>query len=392
MASITNETNGRRTIQFVGTDGKRRSVRLGKVSKRLAEACKLRIEDLVSARKAGMAPSAETTAWLESLDGEIFLRLVAAGLAAGRDRTTLASYIDGYIARRTDTKHSTRTVWRRSRKHLVDFFGEQKLVREISPGEADRFRLYLSERGLAEATVRRTIGIAKQFFHAAVRDKLITENPFADLVAAVKPNKSREYFVTRSEIERVLEATEDPEWRLLIALARYGALRVPSEPLAMTWGDIDLEKKRIRVPSPKTEHHDNGASRLMPLFPELELFINEARDAFRPATIVPDQPVILRYRDSSCNLRTRLLKDIRRVGLEPWPRIWQNMRATRETELVEQFLPHVVSVWVGHRAQTDDGSVMLRAQANLAEFRRKSHQQRRQRGLAACLASATRAF
>ena len=45
MASITNESGGRRTIQFVGSDGKRRSVRLGKVSKRTAEAINARMED-----------------------------------------------------------------------------------------------------------------------------------------------------------------------------------------------------------------------------------------------------------------------------------------------------------------------------------------------------------
>jgi len=37
MASITKQPNGRRTIQFVGPDRKRRSIRLGKVSQRYAE-------------------------------------------------------------------------------------------------------------------------------------------------------------------------------------------------------------------------------------------------------------------------------------------------------------------------------------------------------------------
>ena len=48
MASITREANGRRTVQFVGADGKRRSIRLGKVSQRSAEGVKVRIEALVT--------------------------------------------------------------------------------------------------------------------------------------------------------------------------------------------------------------------------------------------------------------------------------------------------------------------------------------------------------
>ena len=45
MASINNEPNGRRTIQFVGADGKRRSIRLGKVSRRQAESVKVKVEE-----------------------------------------------------------------------------------------------------------------------------------------------------------------------------------------------------------------------------------------------------------------------------------------------------------------------------------------------------------
>ena len=45
-------------------------------------------------------------------------------------------------------------------------------------------RLYLKEQGLADNTVQRRCGIAKQFFHAAVRRRLLAGNPFADLKAA----------------------------------------------------------------------------------------------------------------------------------------------------------------------------------------------------------------
>ena len=43
-----------------------------------------------------------------------------------------------------------------------------------------------------------------------------------------------------------------------------------------------------------------------------------------------------------------MLRDIDAAGLSPWPKLWQNMRASRETELVEQFPAHVVAAWVGH--------------------------------------------
>lgn len=269
MASITHEQNGRRTIQFVAGDQKRRSIRLGKVSQRMADAVKVRVEQLVTASITGHSTDDETARWVAGLDAVMTDKLSAVGLIPKRASSTLAAFIDAYIAGRNSSKASTRTVLGHTRRCLVAHFGENKLLREISPGEADAWRSNLIGNGLADNTVRRRCGIAKQFFRAAVRSRLIDENPFADLVAAVRENKSRFYFVTRKEADRILEHCPDAEWRLIFALCRYGGLRCPSELLALRWGDIDWANERKTVHSAKTEHHDGGDQRIRPLFPEL---------------------------------------------------------------------------------------------------------------------------
>lgn len=48
------------------------------------------------------------------------------------------------------------------------------------------------------------------------------------------------------------------------------------------------------------------------------------------------------------NLRTRFEKIIKRAGVTPWPRLWHNLRASRQTELTEVFPAHVVSAWLGN--------------------------------------------
>ena len=76
-----------------------------------------------------------------------------------------------------------------------------------------------------------------------------------------------------------------------------------------------------------------------------------------------EQPVISRYRNKNCNLRTQLQRILRRAGIEPWIKPFQNLRSTRETELVEQFPVHVVCYWLGnsvdvakaHYLQVTDG-------------------------------------
>jgi integrase len=53
----------------------------------------------------------------------------------------------------------------------------------------------------------------------------------------------------------------------------------------------------------------------------------------------------------SCNLRSELIKLIRRAGLAVWPRVFHNLRSSRETELLETFPVHVVAEWMGHDAK-----------------------------------------
>jgi hypothetical protein len=62
----------------------------------------------------------------------------------------------------------------------------------------------------------------------------------------------------------------------------------------------------------------------------------------------PTEHVVTRYRRSNCNLRTQLERIINRAGLQPWPRMFQNLRATRETELTQGFPLHVVTAWIGN--------------------------------------------
>ena len=56
----------------------------------------------------------------------------------------------------------------------------------------------------------------------------------------------------------------------------------------------------------------------------------------------------MRYRESNTNLRTQFNRIIRRAGHEPWPKLFQNLRSTRETELAEHFPLHVVTAWIGN--------------------------------------------
>ena len=133
----------------------------------------------------------------------------------------------------------------------------------------------------------------------------------------------------------------------MFALSRYGGLRCPSEHLALKWGDVNFEKGRILIHSSKTERHEGKAMRVIPMFPELhdpllEVF-NEAEEG--------TEYVITRYRDLNCNLRTQLNRIIKRAGLSPWPRLFHNLRASRQNELKKEFSIDLVCEWIGNTVE-----------------------------------------
>ena len=67
-------------------------------------------------------------------------------------------------------------------------------------------------------------------------------------------------------------------------------------------------------------------------------------DQAAPGTVY----VINRYRNTNATLRTHLLRIIKRAGLKSWPKLFQNLRATRETELAKKYPIHVVCSWIGN--------------------------------------------
>jgi integrase len=344
MASIAKEPNGRRRILFAAPDGKRKTIRLGKVSQRAAEAIRTKVELLLASQISGCGWDNETARWVADLPDELAHKLAAVALIPGRQKATLASFLDRYIEKRSDVKSGTQTAYGQGRDSLVEFFGAEKDLRSIHQGDAEEFMLFLKEKGYADATVSRRIKHAKQFFSAAVRRRLIASDPFAEVKAGSQENKARFYFVSLGESYQVLDACPNAEWRLIFALGRFGGLRCPSELLALQWPDIDWERDRFTVRSSKTEHHANKASRVVPLFPELRPYLEAVFEEAEPGS----RYVITTYRDTNINLRVRLERIIYRAGLIPWPRLFQNLRSSRETELTERFPVHVVCQWIGN--------------------------------------------
>jgi len=267
-------------------------------------------------------------------------------------------HLQSYLAKRGDVKPSTLSNWRNTQRNLLRFFDPNDPLKSITAGDAKDFERWLrtgearenryastdAEQGLSLNTARKRISHAKQFFEDAVQRELITRNPFKGLKRTVGSNRDRDHFITREDAQRVLDACPNAEWRLIFALCRFGGLRCPSEYRELTWADIDWDRKRIRVTSPKTEAYEGKGEREIPICPELRPHL----EAVWEQAQVGEEYVIPRCRKANVNLSTQLLRIIRKAGLTPWGKVFTNLRASRATELASEHPAHVAAAWLGH--------------------------------------------
>ncbi len=348
MASITTKSNGRREIQFVGLDQKRRTLRLGRVEKKLAETVRSRVEELNAARINGSSVSSFTSQWLRGIGDGLHARLVRCGLCDPRTslspvQISLPKMLADYIDRRDDVKPGTKAIYKQAERHLLRHFGRERSVQSITVAEAGDFRRAM-RKDYSEAYTAKMIIKARTFWHDAVDRKLADANVFAKVTVGSQVNVGRHRFVERSAIDKVVAVCPDPQWKLLLVLSRYVGLRCPSEHLTLRWSDIDFAGGKMTVRSAKTEHHADQGIRVVPIFEEVRPFLQAVFEQREEGA----EFVITRYRQANANLRTQFIRYIRKAGLTPWPRLFHNLRASCQTELVERFPSHVVSQWIGN--------------------------------------------
>lgn len=347
MASIISYSDGLRRIEFSLTKrGQRRCVRLGRVSMKVAESIKAKIEAIVSDKVSNRPHDVDLSKWLSGLDETMLGRLREAGLAegVGLARVTMGDFLKRFFDALAG-KPATRISYGHTRRNLETFFGTTKLLREVSASDADAWRAWLTNNEeLSPATVARRVIAARTMWRKAIRWKLASENPFAGIKAGHQVNESRKMFVTRDVVNAVIDSTSDNEWKLIIALARYGGLRCPSEHFALKWGHVDWNRSRMLIHSVKTEHHEGKGTRWVPIFQELRPILMRAFEQAEPGS----EYVIAKQRLGGMNLRQQFERLIIRAGEKCWPRLFQNLRASLETELMREYDLATVCKWIGN--------------------------------------------
>lgn len=346
MASVYRDSarNGWRAQLYVR--GVRRKLWLGAVSKAAARSVAVHLDALNLARDTGTVPPESTRLWLSSISDRIRNRLAAWGLVGQQEAAkhlprTLGPYLQHYIDSRTDWSFSAKTRMVHVRLRLCERLGADTAIASITAGDAQGFARWIRSTIESCSHSGKTISSARQLFKAAIDDRLIADNPFNGINASQQHDEDREAYIPAADIELMI-AKADPYFAALFAISRYGGLRVPSEPLDLRWEHINWATGRIVLVSHKTK------SRTIPLFPEILPHLRKLYE------LAPDgsECVFDRYRSTAAKVyRDNILRIAKLCGLQPWPKIWMNLRASCRTDLLERFPSHVVDAWMGHSAK-----------------------------------------
>lgn len=335
---------------------------LSSMSEAQAERWKLFVQAIVDRIELGEPFDRRIVEWLSSLTKEQRRKLSDRGLIEpekDEDSTKeilLADYLEEYFsARKMDVKAATWIFYQHTRKRLEEYFCGRS-IESITAIDAKQFRKWLeatnkkektkdseNKKGLSLNTVKRRTGLCRQIFKQAIEDGIISRNPFSGMSTSVRSNKERKHYIDLETFSKVLELAPNAAWRSLLVLARLAAFRVPSEAKALKWEHIAWDVKRISiVESSKTEHLANRQIRIVPLFPEIERELRKLQ-----AESEESEYVFPKLRADS-NLRTTLKKIIRRSGVKPWPKLWQNLRSSGATDFARSVPSHVAASICGH--------------------------------------------
>lgn len=359
-------------VQFEGADGARKTIRLPGFTANQVKTVKRHVRSLNASRIGNLPVEEETARWLSGVSGWLRDKLVENGLVgttAKQPQTKLGEFLREFMQNREGLAKTDNLASGTLKPDyltvacLTDFFGDDKALSDISEGDAFDFYDWLlveggrpikrcgseivirSRKPLYVSTVQKRCSIASKFFRQAARKKLIDENPFDEVPKGDIPATDNEY-VRADDARRVLAQLPDSQWQLLFGLARWGGLRVGSEPRQLQWEHIDWESQKILIHAPKTKRYIGKEKRLMPLFPEL-LPLLRAWQSKSSKTEPYVLPLLIGRTDSS--LRDTMHRAIKTAELPIWANLWRSLRSTRQTELEDQGIPtHVVCNWMGN--------------------------------------------
>jgi len=279
--------------------------------------------------------------------------VASVGLIEAEKRLTVGQFLAAWLKARKESGYAAASLvaWGQITSELTELFGDRPLI-SLTHADGETYQLAMRSRGARETTIAKRLISARSMLEDALRLGHISANPFRHVRQRPGDPSERRAYVSVADTVRVIEACPNVWMRLLLALARFGGLRTPSEPFSLKWEGVNWERNRLVIISPKGKASRKG-TRVIPIFPLLRPHLEAAWEA---APEGAEYVFLDDYRRRAqgergwvnCNVRTALERIVIRAGLKPWPRLWHSLRASCESGLAQHFPLAVVTKWLGN--------------------------------------------
>ncbi|MDR2170717.1 MAG: site-specific integrase [Planctomycetaceae bacterium] len=333
------------TYRIQWLDGnKRQSVSLSckKFSRKTAtDLSDIIVELLYCKNNSIIVQNKRTVTWIESANPLIKQKLAKVGLIPQTNKHTCDELWDAFLNNKTSIKQSTQTCYKEARRYFYSFFDPKTIIATITKSQIEQWKSHVVvKHKLAEATIAGVMKKVSAVFNWAIKSEWLQSNPMTGVPKGSFVNHAKDRFISIEEYERWMRLTDDQEWRVILSLVRIGGLRCPSEVAALKWDDIDWENNRFYVTSEKTANISGHEGRVVPLFPRLRLELEK----WRQVSGEDVSHVVVRTGSGiRCYFLSVMVKN--NIIIQ---RPFDNMRASRSTEIFSKFGEYLESKWVGH--------------------------------------------
>jgi integrase len=284
------------------------------------------VTDILACRNRGDSLPLEIVRRIETLPERVQRSFERHGLIGGTTSRTLDNLLSSFYETKAHLKPRTQEGYKMFGNLLKGFFGGSKKIASIEKLDCERFKAALLKK-YSVCTISRGIRSCRSIFKFAVDADWLAKNPFKDVSGGNEVNLERQVYVERKTICKVMEHCRDDYDRLVLALARFGGLRIPSEVCQLRFSDFADKVIRIH-PETKT------GAREVPLVGEIrEIFdrivFNLGKDC------VPSDLVFVQLGNYG-TLRNRIISAIRASGEKQWVKLFVNLRSSCITDFVER--------------------------------------------------------
>ena len=360
MASIVKRANGKFTVLVYWDKPYQTKISLSIKNRREAERTADYIQSLVDSHRNGTT-NADVENWLarlRSADANLYGKLASLNLAEAVETPKTIKQLFELFLKKTNRKKSTDERYNQTSCILFTLLGENKPVDSITVEDAAQFVHALKTTPLNRRTkepqiyatshIARTLGRVKSIFIFAEQLGWIHKSPFRFVKTGSQVNQTKWFYVQKSDVLKILEHTDNPKWKAIIALGRFAGCRGASELFNLTWDRIDFENKTVTFHALKKEAFDD-VDRTVPINDLLFQILSELKES-QKENETPKLFSGMRYND---NTGTMTEKYIRWAGLEPWPEPWYNLRRSFCSDVMEAGVdPKVYEEVCGHSFET----------------------------------------